>query len=363
MRFRCERDKLVDVLTTVSRGVSTRGGALPVLAGVQLKLEGNLLQLVTTDLDLSIQSAVEVQGAEDGHAVVPARLFTDIVKALEPGVANIDIGEDAQISSGKSQFSVRTLPANEFPRLPDNDGQAVTIDGATLVDGLRQVIRAASTNDDRPVLTGVLLTAEDNHVRIVATDSYRLALRDLANISLLSEGQKVLIPSKALQEIQRLSPEGEITVQLAEREVTFLVGDTKISTRLIDGEFPNYRQLIPDGYPNRLTVDRSTLLEAVRRVKLLVRDTMTPVRVALSGSGIQLTVVSQEIGQATEDVDAKYEGTEMTVAFNPTYLIDGIEALGSDEIILETVDSLKPALLRASESPEFLYLLMPVRVS
>jgi len=137
----------------------------------------------------------------------------------------------------------------------------------------------------------------------------------------------------------------------------------RLTTRLIEGEFPNYRQLIPSSYPNRLIVGKSALLDAVRRVKLLVRDQTTPVRIALRPDGIQLTVVSQEVGQATEDVDAKYEGAEITVAFNPTYLIDGIEAINGDEVLLETLDALKPATIRSTEGNDYLYLLMPVRVS
>ena len=363
MKFRCERDRLVEVLAIVSRAVSTRGGALPVLAGIHFELSGSTLSLSATDLDLSIQTSLEVSGTEDGSAVVPAKLFTDIVRALGEGAVNVAIEDDAQISSGRSKFSVRTLPANEFPRLSQADGASVQISTAVFSEALKQVVRAASSNDDRPVLTGVLVAAEDSNARLVATDSYRLALRDLPGISLLTSGQKVLVPSKALAEVQRLAIGETITVQLAEREASFIVGETRVSTRLIEGEFPNYRQLIPDGYPNRLTIDRNALLDAVRRVKLLVRDTMTPVRASLTSTGIELTVISQEIGQASEDIEAKYEGNDMTVAFNPAYFIDGLEAITSEEVIIETVDALKPAMIRSSDSADFVYLLMPVRVS
>ncbi len=363
MKFRCEQDALNEVLAVASRVVSNRGGALPVHSGIYLELAGVRSNIAATDLDLSVQTQLNVSGLNDGIAVVPARLFADIVKALEPGAVTVEVEEDAQILSGRSQFSVRTLPASEFPKLNEPSGQLFTIDASVFSDALRQVVRAASTSDDRPVLTGVLIAAEDTGLRLVATDSYRLAMRDLKNTTLLLEGQKVLVPSKALAEIQRLASAGDITIQLGEKEVSFTVDSTRISTRLIDGEFPNYRQLIPQGYPNRLTIGREPLLDAVRRVKLLVRDTMTPVRVSLSSSGVQLTVVSQEVGQATEDIDAKYEGTDMTVAFNPAYLIDGCEAIDGDEVIIETVDALKPALVRSSESAEFTYLLMPVRVS
>ena len=342
------------------------------LQGVRLEVVGDELRLAGSDLDLTIQVTAPVAGQEDGVCVIPARLAADIVRALDPGAVQIETDDDeARIASGRSQFAVRVLPADEFPRLPVQSGDAVTLASADFAEALRQVVRAASSDDARPVLTGVLMAAEDPGLRLVATDSYRLAVRDLPGASVLREGQKVLIPSRALTELQRLagSEKGddkagpaEVTLRLGEHDATFEVGDVKLTTRLIEGEFPNYRQLIPASYPNRLIVGREALLDALRRVRLLVRDQTTPARIALKADGIQLTVVSSEIGQATEDVDAKYEGAEMTVAFNPGYLIDGVEAITGDEVLLETLDALKPATLRSTEGGEYLYLLMPVRV-
>jgi DNA polymerase-3 subunit beta len=345
-----------------------------VLQGVRLEVVGDELRLAGSDLDLTIQVTAPVAGQEDGVCVIPARLAADIVRALEPGAVQIETDDDeARIASGRSQFAVRVLPADEFPRLPVQSGDAVTLASADFAEALRQVVRAASSDDARPVLTGVLMAAEDPGLRLVATDSYRLAVRDLPGASVLREGQKVLIPSRALTELQRLAgsaPEkgddkaaaAEVTLRLGEHDATFEVGNVRLTTRLIEGEFPNYRQLIPASYPNRLIVGREALLDALRRVRLLVRDQTTPARIALKADGIQLTVVSSEIGQATEDVDAKYEGAEMTVAFNPGYLIDGVEAITGDEVLLETLDALKPATLRSTEGGEYLYLLMPVRV-
>jgi len=265
----------------------------------------------------------------------------------------------------------------------------VTLPAAGLADALRQVVRAASSEDSRPILTGVLMAAEAGGLRLVATDSYRLAVRDLPGAGVLREGQKVLVPSRALGELQRLIgsggaagsstspppagdeaedgkgdvPQGAVTLRLGDHDATFELGRVRLTTRLIEGEFPNYRQLIPSDYPNNLVVGREDLLDAVRRVKLLARDATTPVRIALRSDGIELTVITQDWGQATEEVDAKYEGAEMTVAFNPNYLIDGVEAVTSDEVRLETLDALKPATIKPTEGSGYLYLLMPVRVS
>jgi DNA polymerase-3 subunit beta len=366
VKFRCERDVLVEALGTAGRAVASRGGALPVLSGVRVEVAGNDVRLTGSDLDLTIQVSTTVAGAGDGVTVLPARLASDIVRALEPGAVDVEVDDDeARISSGRSQFALRTLPADDFPRMVEPNEQAVTLDAKDLADALRQVVRAASSDDARPILTGVLMAAEENGLRLVATDSYRLAVRDLPGTTVLAEGQKVLVPSKALGELARVLGSGDaeaVTLRLGERDATFEVGTTRLTTRLIEGEFPNYRQLIPSSYPNRLTVGREPLLDAVRRVKLMAREA-TPLRLVMRPDGLELLAVTQDVGQAHEELDAKYEGAELTVAFNPEFLIDGIEATTGDEVSLETTDALKPATVRSTEGSDYLYLLMPVRVS
>lgn len=364
MKFRCERDVFVEALGAVGRAVSARSSA-PALSGLHAVLEGNHLVLTGTDLDLTISSTLEVNGEQDGKAVLPAKLVTDIVRSLEHGAVSISADADqAQITSGRSQFSVNLYPADEFPQLPEPGGEPVTIESALLADALRQVVPAASSDDSRPVvLTGVLMTAEAGGLRLVATDSYRLAVRDLPGTSVLGENQHVLIPSKALNELTRVLPSAEeVTLVLGERDARFSIGSITLTTRLIEGEFPNYRGLIPSSQPNRLLASRAALIDAVRRVRLLAREA-TPVRLTLGDESLELLALTQDVGQASESVDAKYEGTELTVAFNPEFLLNGLEVTPGDEVSLETVDALKPALLRSTESSDFLYLLMPVRVS
>jgi DNA polymerase-3 subunit beta len=344
--------------------VSTRHGSLPVLSGVRLELAGNDLTLTGSDLDLTISVVANVAGAADGVAVLPARLASEIVRNLQPSRVEIETSDnEARITSGRSEFSLRTIPADEFPQLPAPATDGVTIAVEAFAEALRQVVPAASEEDSRPILTGVLLAAEDDGLRLVATDSYRLAIRDLPGTAVLSQDQHVLVPSRALKELNKLLGDGgELTLRLGERDATFEIGAVRLTTRLIEGEFPNYRSLIPPSHPNRLSVGRETLLEAVRRVGIMAREA-TPVRLIQKPDSLELMAVSQELGQAHEEIDAKYEGTELTVAFNPEYLLAGVEAAPGDEITIETVDALKPALVRSIERPDFLYLLMPVRVS
>ena len=363
MKFRCERDVLAEAVGAAGRAATNRTGTLPVLAGVRMEVEGDRLTVTGTDLELTIRLTVDVGGERDGAAVVPARLVGDIVKALPAGAVSVELSdEEMSISAGRSQFSVRPLSLEDYPSQSEPAAEAVTLSAAVVADALRQVVRAASTDDARAVLTGVLLAAEDDGLRMVATDSYRLAVRDLPENSVLASGQKVLIPGRALSELQRVMGDAEeLVVRLGDREATFEAGGTRLSTRLIEGEFPNYRNLLPSSYPNLLTVGKAAMLEAIRRVKILAQDS-TPVRLTLGGETVQLTAITQDVGNAVEEIDASYDGTEMTVAFNPDYLSAGIDAIDSDDVTLATMDPMKPAVLRGVGRDDYLYLLMPVRV-
>jgi DNA polymerase-3 subunit beta len=363
VKFRCERDVLADALGAAGRAATNRTGTLPVLAGVRLEVAGDTLTVTGTDLELTIRLSVDVGGERDGAAVVPARLVGDIVKALPAGAVQVELRDDEMsISAGRSQFSVRPLSLDDYPTQVEPTADPVTLPADAMADALRQVVRAASTDDARAVLTGVLLAADDDGLRLVATDSYRLAVRDLPDTSVLASGQKVLIPGRALNELQRLMGDVEqLQVRLGDRDATFEAGGTRLSTRLIEGEFPNYRNLLPSSYPNLLTVGKAAMLEAIRRVKILAQDS-TPVRLTLGGDTVQLTAITQDVGNAAEEIDASYEGTEMTVAFNPDYLAAGIDAIDSDDVTLATMDPMKPAVLRGVGRDDYLYLLMPVRV-
>lgn len=335
------------------------------LAGVRMELAGDRLTLTGSDLELTVSVQITVAGLADGVAVIPSRLINDIVKALEPGAVEIETTEEtARIASGRSEFALKPLPADEFPRVAPVEGDEVRFDAEALVGALRQVLPAASSDDNRPILTGVLLAAEDEGLRLVATDSYRLAVCDLPGVSVLSSGKQVLVPSRALAELSKaLGAGGQITLRLGERDASFASdsGGIVLTTRLIEGDYPNYQGLIPSNQPNLLTVSRESLVEALRRVKLLARDA-TPVRLVMSSDGLELRAVTQDVGEGLESLDANYQGEDLTVAFNPDYLLAGIEAAGGDEVTLATSDSLKPAVVRDPGTNEYLYLLMPVRV-
>jgi DNA polymerase-3 subunit beta len=363
VKFHCERDTLAEAVATVQRAVASRSGALPVLTDLRITADADGIELVGSDLEITNRVRVPAQVDEPGVAVIP-KLLGEIVRKLEEGTVTVTVDDEAHISGGGFTTSLRLKAADEYPRLGVSQGQGVRIDAAAFAGALRQVVRAASKDDLRPILTGVLLAAQPGGLRLVATDSYRLAMRDLRGISMLAEGQKVLVAAKGLAEVQRLAGDGEIEIVLGEREVAFRTSRAEVTARLIEGEFPNYEQLIPSGYPNRLTVAKDAFRDAVERVMIVGqgRDNAA-VRLTMGPGGLELSMVAQDIGSSSGSLEAKFEGTELAVAFNPQFLLEGIDAIDGAEVVLETVDPLKPATLRSTDSGDFMYLLMPVRTS
>jgi DNA polymerase-3 subunit beta len=282
-----------------------------------------------------------------------------------------DDGDHVTISAARSTFKLHTYPVVEFPPVGKTAEPDTHISESALGESVRQVVRAASHDDGRPLLTGVLLSHVDDSIRMVATDSYRMAMRDLPGKNTIPGEEDLLVPARALSELQRL-PTGTITgggetdkvgVAASSSEITFWQGKVQISTRLLEGRYPDYKQLIPDSYPNRLHLGKETFLAALRRVQLLVRDNTTPVRLSMRQAGVDLAVQSQDVGDAAEAVDGDYTGEDLVIAFNPAYLIDGVEAVSGDEVIVETADATRAATVRGAEDDAFRYLLMPVRVS
>jgi DNA polymerase-3 subunit beta len=362
VKFRCDRDDLSEALQTVQRGVSTRPG-IPALTGVLLEAaEGGQLMLTTTDLEVSARLSVDVTLQAPGTALVPARLLGDVVKSLAAAPVEIDADSgQARISCGAYEGTVRLLPAEDFPSLQPPAGTKVTVEAARFAEAVTQVARAASKDEARPILTGVLLEVSREGITLAATDSYRLAVRE---ITATAEGEaKAIVPERAIAEAGRAAAgeeKGDVELFVEQSQVAFRIGRLSLTSRLIEGEFPNYRQLLPEGYESRLTASRQGLLEAVRRVGLMARDS-APVQLSFNALGVRLSSSSPDLGEAVETVEARYEGEDLTVAFNPQYLADGLQVASGETVRLEVRDGLKPGIVRG-DGEEFTYLVMPVRL-
>src|SRR5437660_4504545 len=365
MHLEADRDALVECSQAVLRVVSPRA-THPVLGGVRLSAADGKVELAATDLEIFDAVTEEFATEEGGVAVLPGKLFGEVLRSLPSGRVSIQArGGEAVIRGGKAEFSLTTLTVEDFPEFAEvEDRSQAAADAAELSRALRQVVRAASTDEVRPVLTGVLWSFGDGAVRLVATDSYRLALREVPLKEGPPEGE-MIVPGRALAELGRhLGSSGvtEVTIRAGEAQAVCQVGRNRLVTRLIEGEFPKYRQLIPEGYANKLSIDRGEFGQAVQRVSV-VAGTNTPVKVHL-GDEVRLTAVEAGVGEAAEVLEgAAYEGESMVVAFNPRFLGDGLDAVEGEQAILEVSSPTKPGVLHGEDRPEFTYIAMPVRLS
>jgi DNA polymerase-3 subunit beta len=361
VKFRCDRDAFSEALQTVQRAVSSRPG-IPALTGVLINASGDRLLLATTDLEVSARLEVPAQVQQEGVALIPARLLAEMVKSFDQAPVDVEAdGGQARITCSNYEGTVRCLPAEDFPALQEPGGTRVTVSALEFAEGVGQVTRAASRDEARPILTGVLFEISREGLTMAATDSYRLAVREL---SATAEGEgKALVPERALTEAGRAAAadeKGQAELFVDPSQVGFKTGSLTLTSRLIEGEFPNYRQLLPERYENRLIAGRQQLLDAVRRVGLMARES-SPVKMEFNALGVRLSSSSPDLGGAVEVVEAKYEGDDLTAAFNPNYLVDGLTGVTGDQVEIEVRDGLKPAVLRG-EGDAFLYLVMPVRM-
>lgn len=377
MKFRCERDDLLGAVQFASRAITNRA-SLPVLSGLRIEAtESGAVEVAATDLELTMQTAFQAGVDEPGLGIVPGRLFNEIIRNLGSGQVSLASGEgELEIASGRGHFRVRTLMPDDYPALPveeDASGSiGVELDSGVLAGSLAQVVRSASSDESRQVLTGVLWEIEPGRLTLAATDSYRLAVSEIEVEGGPAEVVKVILPARALGELGRAlqGTAGRVKTLVRENLVTFFLGpsgqegfagESVIASRFIEGEFPNYRRLLPEGYPNTLTVEREPLLETVKRVGLLAQNNL-PVKLRLADE-LEVSAHTPDVGEGQEVVDAEHQGESFVIAFNPQFLHDGASAIRTERVVLEAGDGLKPALLKGEDETTFTYLLMPVRLS
>ena len=360
MRIRAERDDLADVLARANRAVGTRT-ALPVLQGLLCEVSGTSLRVTGTDLDMTVRTEAEVEVMEEGRAVIPGRLLSQAVRKMPAGQVTIGVSDtDIEIQGNGPRFTLRPLNVEDFPVQEEAASEGVEVDGEEFADAINQVTIAASGDGARPILTGVLFESSEEGLRMVATDSYRLAKRDLAGVGLEGTG---LVPARGLRELPRTIGAPKVTAQLRDREAVFSSARGTLRLRLIDGNFPKYQSLLPETYPNQVVLKREDLLDALGRVTLVAEDHI-PVRLKLMEGGVEVTVTRQDVGGESEHLSGEFTGSdeEVTIAFNPRYLQDGVTAMPGDSVRIQVIDSYKPSVLDTGTEGNFLYLLMPVRV-
>lgn len=369
MKVTIDQKDLAEAVAQASRAVSNRA-TLPVLSGLRISANGKV-EVAATDLELTSTVAVDVESDEEGTVIVPGKMFAAMVKNLKGQTIRLYSGDgEVELQGDRATYRVKALATDDYPSLPiDSITDAValfTLDAATFASAIAQTVRAASGDESRQVLTGVSLEVEGDRVTMVATDSYRLAVREMpcqhrTPLERPAERVTKILPARALAEVGRLLKKADsVQVQVGSNLATFRVGGVTIGARYIEGEFPNWRQLIPASYPNLLTVDRIEAIEVAKRVSLMAQNNL-PVKLRM-GRELEISAHTPDIGEASETFPAEYSGEEMVIAFNPQFLVDALTICEGDRVTIETSDGLKPAVISGA-SADFRYLLMPVRLS
>src|SRR6478735_1272621 len=364
MKVVCQREELSQKLGVVARAVSTRA-SVQILSGVLLRAEAGRLHLAATDMELSLRSSLEAQVDGDGAVVVPGRLLVDLVRLLPDNEVTIEHRADenvVRVASGPSTSTLHTYAAEDFPRLPDLDAVGTfTVDRESLLETVARVARSASRDESRPVLTGILVRFETGKIVMAATDSYRLAVKETTVSDELPE-LEAIIPARALQELSRIaSSSDDLQLGMQDNHVVFGSDGTWLTTRRIDGQFPNVRQLLPEQFEQELALPREEVLDVVRRVSLMAQRN-SPLRLRWADGELTVSAVTQDVGEARESLPAPYTGEPMEIGFNAEFLRDGLESVDSDTVKFKLISPLRPAVLEG-DSDDYLYLIMPIRLA
>ena len=364
LKITCARDELIRQLAIVSRAASTRT-TVQVLAGILLRSEAGTLNLAATDMEISLRSSLDAEVGADGAVVIPGKLLVDIARSLPGEEVSIEQrqGEGVlEVVSGSAVYRIHTYNAEDFPRLPEPAGtEMVSIDAEALLETSAKVSRAASRDESRPVLTGILVRFEGERLVMAATDSYRLAVKE-TSMSAAGPELDAIVPARALLELGRIAPgASELQLGVQENQVLFASDGVLLTTRRIEGQFPNYRQLLPETFEHEVTMPREELLDVVRRVAVMAQRN-APLRLRFAEGELTVSAQTQDIGEARESMPASFAGDALEIGFNPEFLRDGIESADGDDLRLKLISPLRPAVLQGS-GDDFSYLIMPIRLA
>src|ERR687894_2430054 len=371
MRAVCNTDLFGKKLALVSRGVSERS-TIQLLGGILLEAAEGSVRLSATDMEISIQTTAAAEVEDEGRVVMPARIFNDVVRSWPKEDLTLvhDSSEGVvRLSARENEYRIRAYAAEDFPQLPKFDeAEAFKVGGEALVETVEKVSRSYSRDETRPVLTGILISFEESRVRMVTTDSYRLSIKETDLATTFDGSREAIIPARAMQEVARIfsgSDEEQVEVSLSENQALFRIGDVLFGTRLIEGNFPEYRRLLPQTFEREISVQREDLVDTLRRVNLFAQRQTPPVPVSLAFSegAVEVMVRNGEVGEARERLPATSED-EFHISFNPSYLLDGVSAVDSESVLFKLNESLKPGLIvpdADGEETDFLYLIMPMR--
>lgn len=368
MKLSLSASELLNQLQTASRVASTRS-AVQALSGVMIAAADARCELLATDMEIGLRVPLAAEVSRPGSAVLPARLLLDVARSLPAEQLTLElrsVEQDVELICGPATFHLRTLRAEDFPALPSPSPESrVMLPANAFVQTVTRVARSASRDETRPVLTGILMSASGQELRMVATDSYRLSVKQTALESPIEGSLEANVPARALQELVRIAQQTSaesIAASVGQNQAIFEIGDVVLSSRLIDGQFPNYRQLLPESVEHELRLSTPELTDVVRRVSLLAQKN-APLRLSFSEGTLTISAQTPDIGEASEALPVPFHGEPFEIGFNPEFLRDGLESVDADELVLKLISPLRPGLIESPDSGDFVYLIMPIRLN
>jgi DNA polymerase-3 subunit beta len=369
MNLTIAKEQLVAGLQSVQNVVSSRT-TLPILSNVLLRAEGTTLELTATDLDVTISCSVEATVKKPGATTLPVKKLAGIAKELASQEIDLEVDDKSfcSVRAGSSFFKIRGLGPEEFPPMPKfKDDKKITLPQEKIRSMLKKTAFAISTDESRYVLNGIFFSLKEHKLTMVATDGRRLALVDEeVEVGTGSQGE-FIVPAKAVNELTRLlQDKGDVEITFSENQAAFTLKDDKdktilLITKLIEGNYPNYRQVIPGETRERVTMAREEFLHALRRAEIMTSEKQNSVKLSFGKNSLAITANTPDVGEARETMAINYKGKEVSIAFNPTYIIEPLSALDTDEVFLELIDELSPGVLKINGP--FLYVVMPMRLS
>lgn len=366
MHFKIEKEQLITSLQIAAKAISSRS-TLPILGGLLLSIKKDELTAYATDLEVAIKQTTKLTADEESETVIPARLLLEVIKNMPEGTISVVLNKKdnrLELSSENTRFNINTLPAEDYPKFPDVEKPLkLTLKTKEFTKAINSISSSASKDESRPILTGILFSVNEQGAELIATDSYRLATSKVTMPNAKEIGREIIIPAKTLETVAGTIKEKEdLEILLSENQIIFMFDNTTIASKLIGGQFPDYKQLFPEKLDVIITANKEDILEAIKRVALMAHNN-SPIKLSMANGKIKITTQAADVGDAREEVEGTKKGPDIEIAFNARYLLEGIAGADGEKIKMMLSDPLQPGLIKNEEGEKYKYLIMPIRLS
>ncbi len=362
MKFKCEKDSLLRGISLCQGVLSTRS-TLPILSYYLFEAKGGILNISATDLEVGVTAEIKSEIIEEGGITLPGKRVLDLIREFPSGEISLSSEENfTTIKGQKVWVKISSLSTEDFPQFPEVKGKEIRIESEKLKNMIKKTSFSVSHEESRYTLNGIYMTAHEKVISMVSTDGRRLSCITEELLTPCSQEMEAILPLKAGQELNRVMEEGEVEVVWGEKQMKFTQPGITLTTRLIEGEFPDYKKVIPKSFKGEGKIDKNLFEEAVKRAYIMTREKGVSVRLSFSSHKLKLTTRVPEIGESSEDLEMEYNGEDLEIAFDPVFILDVLKVMESEKVIMGINGPLDPALIRPDAGENYLYVVMPMKI-